>query len=164
MRLRVVSLLVLLLSALIVSADPSIDARRGRLVAEAQAQAQSGKAAAILTFNGRKADVLSWSWGATQTTSQVGGGIGAGKVNIGDFHVAKALDGLSSTLFQAVATGSHVAEATIEVLDERGRVIAQFKLKNVIVSSYQTGGSSGTTPIETVSLNFATVEYILIGL
>ncbi len=46
-------------------------------------------------------DILSWSWGASQSgTTHMGSGGGGGKVSVQDLHLTKYLDKSSPTLFK----------------------------------------------------------------
>ena len=59
-------------------------------------------------------DVLSWSWGVSQsgTTGHAGGGAGAGKASFHDFNFTHHVDKASPLLMRACATGQHVSDAT----------------------------------------------------
>jgi len=107
-------------------------------------------------------DIQSWSWGATQTGNMhFGGGGGAGKVNIQDISIVKFQDKASPKLFQACANGKHLADATL-ICRKAGEKPVEYltiKLYDLIVSSYNTGGSGSEDRLmETVSLNFSKVE------
>src|SRR5262245_47700891 len=59
-------------------------------------------------------DVLSWSWGVSQTgTMAHGGGGGAGKANFNDFNFMHSVDKASPNLMLACATGEHIKEGTL---------------------------------------------------
>src|SRR5947207_3599725 len=61
-------------------------------------------------------DVLAWSWGMSNSGSaHVGGGAGAGKVNIQDLSFTKYIDKSSPTLDLACCTGKHFLKATLTV-------------------------------------------------
>jgi type VI secretion system secreted protein Hcp len=107
-------------------------------------------------------DIESWSWGESNSGgSGHGGGGGSGKVSIQDFHFVMRLNSASPSLMQACATGKHIKVATMT-----GRKAGKdqldyltFKFHDVLVSSYQTGGSEGgDAVIDSVSLNFAKIE------
>jgi type VI secretion system secreted protein Hcp len=108
-------------------------------------------------------DVESWSWGLTQSgTASGGGGGGAGKVSAQDFHFVMALNKASPALMRALATGQHIKDAVLTAR-KSGKSQAEyltFKFSDVLVSSYQTGGSSAsdTLPLDQISLNFAKIE------
>jgi type VI secretion system secreted protein Hcp len=108
-------------------------------------------------------DVESWSWGETQSgTSSGGGGGGAGKVSMQDFHFVMRLNKASPKLMLACATGDHLKSATLVCRKAGGDQQEYMKIvmSDLIVSSYQTGGSTGdVVPIDQISLNFSKIEY-----
>lgn len=111
-------------------------------------------------------DVESWSWGESNTgTAAFGGGGGAGKVSMQDFHFVTRLSKASPVLFLNCATGKHLKEATLTCRKAGGgqQEFLTVKMEDVLISSYQTGGSgqSDIVPMDQVSLNFAkiTLEY-----
>src|SRR5271155_141355 len=58
--------------------------------------------------HGKEIDVLSWSWGLTNSGSaHVGGGAGSGKVNVQDLCVSKYVDSSSPNLMLACCQGTH---------------------------------------------------------
>jgi type VI secretion system secreted protein Hcp len=104
----------------------------------------------------------SFSWGETSASGAgPGGGAGAGKVHIQDLVVTMVVSKASPKLMLGCATGKHYKEA---VLTARRTGKAQqefltFKFKDVVVTSYQTGGSAqGDVPIDQASLGFATIQ------
>jgi type VI secretion system secreted protein Hcp len=108
-------------------------------------------------------DVESWSWGATQSgTSAAGGGGGAGKVSMQDFHFVMRVNKASPKLMLACATGDHLKAATLVCRKAGGDQQEYMKIvmSDLIVSSYQTGGSAGDiVPVDQISLNFSKIEY-----
>jgi type VI secretion system secreted protein Hcp len=110
-------------------------------------------------------DVLSWSWGASNpSVDPVGGGAGAGRVSVQDFNFSMYASKAGPRLFQACATGEHLREARFSAVraGEQQQEFLTLTFSDVLVSSYQTGGSQGGgTPIENVSLGFAriAIEY-----
>jgi type VI secretion system secreted protein Hcp len=61
-------------------------------------------------------EVLSWSWGVSQTGSVTRGrGGGAGKATFQDFTFTHHIDRASPLLMKSCATGTHIPEATITV-------------------------------------------------
>jgi type VI secretion system secreted protein Hcp len=108
-------------------------------------------------------DIYSWSFGATQSGSggHVGGGSGAGKVNMHDITVSKRTDTSSADLFLKCANGKHYDEATIiaRKAGEKTLDFLKIKLTQVLVTSYQLGGSHGDdTPTESITLNFTKIN------
>jgi type VI secretion system secreted protein Hcp len=111
-------------------------------------------------------DVLAWSWGGSQSgTTHMGGGGGAGKVNIQDFSFTKYLDASSTTLFQHMCKGTHINEALLIVRKAGDTPLEYVKIKmiDIIVTSMSTGGSGGEDRLtENVTLNFSkfNVDYL----
>lgn len=108
-------------------------------------------------------DVESWSWGETQSgTSGAGGGGGAGKVSMQDFHFVMKVNKASPKLMLACATGEHIKSAKLTCRKAGGeqQQYMTWTFYDVLVSSYQTSGSTGdTVPVDQCSLNFAKVEF-----
>jgi type VI secretion system secreted protein Hcp len=109
-------------------------------------------------------DVLSFSWGETQTgTHAGGGGGGAGKVSMQDFHFVMKTNKASPKLLLACANGEHIGEAllTCRKAGKDQQEFMKIKFYDLLVSSYQTGGSStgDEIPMDQISLNYAKIEY-----
>jgi len=104
-------------------------------------------------------DVLAWSWGMSQTgTTHTGGGGGAGKVSVQDLHITKHVDKASPILELACCNGKHYKEAllTVRKAGEHPLEYLKITMKEVLISSYSTGGSGGGDRLtENLSLNFA---------
>src|SRR5688500_10936143 len=114
------------------------------------------------TKHGKEIDVLAWSWGASNSGSaHVGGGMGAGKVNVQDLSFTKYIDKSSPDLMLACCNGEHYPEAKL-VVRKAGKDPLEYltiTLKEVIVTSVSTGGSGGEDRLtENVTLNFAKVQ------
>ena len=109
-------------------------------------------------------DLLSFSWGITNSGRSSGGGGGAGKVTPGDFSIVKALDKATPQLFERCCEGTHVPAVQLTLSTTSGKETQQeylkIKLTDVLISSYQTGGSSGGggIPVESLSFSFNSVE------
>ena len=108
-------------------------------------------------------DLESWSWGETQSGSHAfGGGGGAGKVSMQDFHFVMRVNKASPKLFLACATGEHIPKAVLTCRKAGGKQEEFLKVNftDLLVSSYQTGGSGGSDiiPMDQISLNFAKIE------
>ncbi len=107
-------------------------------------------------------DVLSWSWGLSQTgTMGTGGGGGAGKVNVHDLSFTKQVDISSNLLHLACCNGKHIKDAILVMrkAGEKPLEYLKIKLYDILVTSVQTSGSSQDLPLESCSLNFAKFEY-----
>ncbi len=109
-------------------------------------------------------DVLAWSWGLSQSgTMHMGKGGGAGKANFQDISITKYVDNSSATLMNKIATGEHIADGKIVVRKAGGKPLEYFviELKEVMVTSYSTGGSGGEDRLtENITLNFAKVRTV----
>lgn len=109
-------------------------------------------------------DLLSFSWGATQTgTFAAGSGGGAGKVSVQDFHFTMKVNQASPALLLLCCTGEHIAKGTL-TCRKAGKLQQEYlkwKFTDLIVSSFQTGGSThgDEIPTDQISLNFAKIEY-----
>jgi type VI secretion system secreted protein Hcp len=112
--------------------------------------------------HGKEIDVLSWSWGMSNSgTAHVGGGAGAGKVNVQDLCVSKYVDSSSPKLMLACCNGTHYANGLLTVRKAGGNAIeyVTVKLETVLISGLTTGGSLGEDRLtENVILNFAKVS------
>ncbi|HEY1287643.1 MAG TPA: type VI secretion system tube protein Hcp [Burkholderiales bacterium] len=105
-------------------------------------------------------EVLSWSWGVSQTgTMAFGSGGGAGKAAFQDISFTHHLDKASPTLAKVCATGEHIKEAllTVRKAGKGQQEFLHIKLADVIVTSVQQGSSGSDAPHENVSLNFSKI-------
>ncbi len=109
-----------------------------------------------------KTDVLAWSWGMSNSGSaHVGGGAGAGKVNVQDLNFTKYIDKTSTELMLAACNGKHFPDALLIVRKAGEKPVEYLKIKltDVLITSVSTGGSGGEDRLtENVSLNFAKVD------
>src|SRR4051812_10190148 len=86
----------------------------------------------------KEIDVLSWSWGASQSGSMHGGGGGgAGKANVQDISITKYVDKASPNLFKYCSNGKHIGEAllTIRKAGEKPLEYLKIKLTDLLISS-----------------------------
>lgn len=106
--------------------------------------------------------LLSWSWGGTQTSSVSGtGGSGAGKVNLQDISIATQMDKATPKLFKSMLLGTHTPNGHIECVKAGAdnKPYLKIDLKEVFVSSLQTGGSMGEeTPIVNLSFTYNEIK------
>ena len=105
-------------------------------------------------------EVLSFSWGVTNTgATAAGGGGGAGKATFQDLSIVHKIDKASPLLMQACATGTHIKEATITrraYKEQRDYLIV--KMNDVMITGVTDGDASGQAGSETVSLAFAKID------
>lgn len=107
-------------------------------------------------------EVLSWAWGMSTGTGRVKKGTIAPQC-IQDIHLTKFVDSSSPQLIMNGVLGQIAKEATLTVRkagkDQQEYLI--IKMTDVLVTSYQTGGSSGSDAaqlVDSVTLNFSTIQ------
>jgi type VI secretion system secreted protein Hcp len=108
-------------------------------------------------------EILSWSWGMTQSgSSHTGGGGGSGKVSVKDLSFTKYVDSGTPNLIKFCCNGKHFKEAKLTVRKAGASPVEYLiiKMQQVLVSSVTTGVTDDTNDRikETVSLNFAKFE------
>ena len=108
-------------------------------------------------------DVLSWSWGLSQSgTTHSGSGGGSGKANFQNLSFTKYTDLATAPLMYASASGKHLKEAKL-IVRKAGENPLEYiivTMSEVIVTSVSAGGSGGQDRLtENVQLNFAKVKY-----
>ena len=106
-------------------------------------------------------EVLSFSWGVTNTGATAGGGGGgAGKATFQDLTIVHKIDKASPLLMRACATGTHLKEATITHRkagkDQQGYLIV--KMNDITITGVTDGDASGQGGSETISLAFAKID------
>ena len=108
-------------------------------------------------------EVLSYSWGVTNTVAPgTGGGAGAGKATFHDISFVHHIDKSSPLLMKACAVGTHLKEAII-TSRKSGKEQYEYlivKLNDVIITGVQHSSAAGQpdTGSEMVSLSFAKVD------
>ena len=105
----------------------------------------------------------SWSFGESQSgTMAFGGGGGAGKVQMQDFHFVMKTNKASPVLFQKCATGEHIKKAllTCRKAGKEQQEFYKVTFTDNLVASFQISGSGSADviPMEQISLNFAKIE------
>jgi type VI secretion system secreted protein Hcp len=112
--------------------------------------------------HGKEIELMSWSWGEAQSGSHSGGtGGGAGKVSMNDFSFTMKCCKASPKLFLACANGEHIKNAilTCRKAGKEQQEFLKWTFSDLLVSSYQTGGSGGDIiPVDSISLNFTKIE------
>jgi len=108
-------------------------------------------------------EIESFSWGETNAVSPASGsGGGVGKVQLQDFHFSMRTSKASPQLQLACAGGQRLGQALL-TLRKAGATQFEFikiKLSDVIVSSYNIGGSAGEdTPRDQASLAFVKIDF-----
>lgn len=105
----------------------------------------------------------SWSWGESQGgTHSSGGGGGAGKVSMQDFHFVMKINKASPKLLLACAGGDHIKKAvlTCRKAGKDQQEFLKYTFSDLLISSYQTGGSGhgDIVPTDQISFNYAKIE------
>lgn len=107
-------------------------------------------------------DVLSWSWGLSQTgTMHMGGGGGAGRVNVQDLSFTHHVDKASPNLMKFCCNGKHFPEAklTVRKAGENPLEYMVITMNDVLISGVSTGAAgSDERQTENVTLNFGAVK------
>lgn len=113
----------------------------------------------------KQIQVESFSWGMSQVTSfATSKGGGAGKVNVSDLSIMHMVDKASPKLMLACCTGQHIPKATLtchKVDGDAGVNFLVIELTDLLVSSVSPAGSNhGDTPMESVTLAFASYKVV----
>lgn len=106
----------------------------------------------------------SFSWGETQAgTALAGGGMGAGKVQMQDFHFVMNVNKASPKLFLACANGEHIKNAilTARKAGKEQQEYLKVTFSDLLISSFQTSGDAhaNNLPLDQISFNFSKVEF-----
>jgi type VI secretion system secreted protein Hcp len=106
-------------------------------------------------------EILSFSWGVSQAGGfSYGTGGGVSKANLQDLSLSFRQCAASPSIMENCATGKHLDKATLSCLKAGGtqELYMTIELEDVIISSYQTGGSGDDVAIESMTLNFSKVS------
>lgn len=107
-------------------------------------------------------EILSWSWGETQSGSAAASGMPTGKRQHKPLTITKRVDKASPLLQQAATSGKMIDKMDLTLPKEGGRAeeYVTYELERVYITSYQTGGSAGgdVVPTETISLNYEEIK------
>ena len=112
----------------------------------------------------KQIELLSWSWGERNSGSMAhGGGGGVGRVSMDDFQFTMTINKATPKLMLACANGEHIKTCTL-TCREAGKEQHPYlviKFSDVMISSYQIGGSAGDDgkPVDHCSFNYAKVEW-----
>jgi type VI secretion system secreted protein Hcp len=111
-------------------------------------------------------ELLSYSFGATQTGSfQYGGGGSTGKVQFQDFHFSKRCDDATPHLFDATCSGKHIPKCELSLRKATGdggqQVFYKVTFEDVLLSSQTVSGQGSGDPIPTESISFNFAKMIM---
>jgi type VI secretion system secreted protein Hcp len=115
---------------------------------------------AVTTGFEKQIQLLSFSWGGSQTTSVAGtGGSGAGKVDLSDLSVMKYYDKSSPQVFKSLVTGTHIKTGVLSATKAGGggKPFLKISLGEMFVTSNQISASS-EIPTESVSFSYNTIK------
>jgi type VI secretion system secreted protein Hcp len=115
------------------------------------------------TDHSKEIEILDFTFGVSNTGSRHGGsGGGSGQAHVQDIGFTKYADKSSPILMQYCVSHKDIPNAKITCYkaagDERVKYLV-IELKEVLVTSYQTGGGDGIA-MENGSLNFAEIKYV----
>lgn len=114
-------------------------------------------------------DVLSFSWGVSQTgTMAHGGGGGEGKASFHDFNFTTKVSKASPTLFLDCASGTHIKQAVmvgetssdvdLRSANQFANQFFKYTFTDVVISSYQDAGSEGGDVMDSAALSYGSVK------
>jgi len=106
-------------------------------------------------------NVGSFSWGGSMALSTSGTGGATGKVSLRDIQFQKRIDKASPNLLKVMATGKHLENATLEVINRAdGGLVLLIDVSGVMVTAVdQTKGGGDSALTETLSINFTEIHY-----
>ena len=102
-------------------------------------------------------EILSFSFGASNSTNPIGGSAGSGKAVLSEFNVMKKTDIASCTFFNNCCIGKHFDKAKVSFRKAGGDqvVYLTYDFEKVFVTSIQWSGSTGGDDVPTESASFA---------
>jgi type VI secretion system secreted protein Hcp len=110
----------------------------------------------------KEIELNSFQFGAKLDVSPISsGGASAGKVSLSEIVGTKIMDKSSPLLFQKLVTGSHIPQVDIyfvKFTNGSPQTYAHYILQDVLISGYSVS-SGGDIPTESLSLNFAKIQF-----
>ena len=107
-------------------------------------------------------DISSFRLGESNfvTVGSAAAGQVSGKVAMQDIHFSMVVNKASPSLMLACATGKHISTGTLTArkAGDQGVEFLKVVLTDVLVSSFQTGGTNDALPQDSFSLNFLKLE------
>ena len=90
-----------------------------------------------------------------------GGVRNAGRVNMDDFTLTKAVDKSSPSLSQHCCKGTFFPTMEREVMNANGErnKLLKYTLEGVYITSFRTDHHAGTVPVEVVSLSYGKIKW-----
>jgi type VI secretion system secreted protein Hcp len=111
-------------------------------------------------------DVLSWSWGITQSASaHVAAGAGTGSADVKDLRITKYVDKSTPTLYQSCFKGDDIGPGTLTLMKVSGDKALEYVTitmeSTVIISSITSGDALPNDRFtESVTLNFGKATFV----
>jgi type VI secretion system secreted protein Hcp len=109
-------------------------------------------------------DILSFSWGATQTAvigqGSSGGEARAGRANIQDVSITKVVDKTSPLLFDDCVTGNYLKKVDVvydKPMGDDQQDYYKIHMEDALITSIQHSGSA-ENPMESISFAFAKIK------
>jgi type VI secretion system secreted protein Hcp len=106
-------------------------------------------------------DVLSFSFGASQSVStDAGGGLRSGRADVSHVTIMKVLDKTSPELFQHCTTGDFLDKVDLiydKPMGDQQEDYFKLSMENAIITSIQLSGSN-ENPTESVSFAFKKIQ------
>ena len=103
-------------------------------------------------------EVLSYSLDVANPASPGGGS--SGNPSFSDVSFSKLVDSSSPKLFQATASGQHIADAVLDLVKSGGKgnqTFLKYTFSDVLVTSYGVSGG-GDLPMDSFSLSYAKIK------
>jgi type VI secretion system secreted protein Hcp len=104
--------------------------------------------------------LLSFSWGGSQTSSVAGtGGSGAGKADLSDLSIMKHMDKATSPIFKALISGQHIKTGSLCATKAggKGKPFLKLSFEELFITSQQISASS-EVPSESVSFSYNKIK------
>jgi type VI secretion system secreted protein Hcp len=107
-------------------------------------------------------EILSWTWGLSNSAMSAGGGSGKGKANAQEMTISYIYNKASPVLAKKCAQGVHFKEVvlTSRKSGEGQKDFLKVTLKEVFITSVQHSAGSGGDIMESAQLSFGDVEYV----
>ena len=106
-------------------------------------------------------EILSWSHGFTQPT----GSRTAGQATHQNLSFTKYLDENTNALMKLMWSGKQFVKATVSCYrgdgarDDKPSLYLTVVMEQVIIANFSVAGGRGDVPVETVALDYGTVQY-----
>ena len=109
-------------------------------------------------------DVLSWSWGVSNSgTTHYGSGSGGGRASFQDISLTSYYDKSTHQLMKSATLGDHIKECILTCRRAGGKQNEYIKyvLKDCLITSVSTGGSGGEDRLTVnFTINFGELDFL----